>query len=400
MSGTTEIVTFDFDDNNGNQQSASFTLVLGVADVGGYDVTAISGTIDGQTITGFSNVGDADNIFFPDAADGYYVDGAGLGVTTSTGDQWNFYFSGNDYGIFDNDFLAMTNASNVDVSPACYASGTRILTTEGEIPVESLKIGDLVITASGTPRPIKWIGHRAYIPPFANANPHLLPICFKAGSLGSDRPLRDLHVSPKHAMFIDGVLIPAECLVNGASIVRATRVDTALDYYHIELETHDVLLAEGAPSESFVDDDSRGMFHNAHEYWAAHPQDIGREAIYCAPRHEGGYELAAIRARLAAIAGIARPQDHGALLGYFVVDGQTVSGWARNALCPDAQVCLDILVDGRRVAQTLATLARTDTHGPHGFAASLPPGHGGVVMVRRSLDGAPLPAADSLAEAA
>jgi hypothetical protein len=402
MSGTTEIVTFDFEDANGIEQSASFTITLGAADGNGYDLTSISGTIDGQTITGFSGLGGADNIFYPDpTANGSYVDGGGVSVTTSASDSWNFYGGGGTYSIFDIDGLAQDpNASNVDANPACYASGTRILTVEGEIPVESLKIGDLVITAAGTPRPIKWIGRRAYIPPFANANPHLLPICFKAGSLGSDLPLRDLHVSPKHAMFIDGVLIPAECLVNGASIVRATRVDTALEYYHIELETHDVLLAEGAPSESFVDDDSRGMFHNAHEYWAAHPQDIGRDAIYCAPRHEGGYELAAIRARLAAIAGIARPQDHGALLGYFAVDGQTVSGWARNALCPDAQVCLDILVDGRRVAQTLATLARADTHGPHGFAAGLPPGYGGVVMVRRSLDGAPLPAADSLAQAA
>ena len=63
--------------------------------------------------------------------------------------------------------------------------------------------------------------------------------------------------------------MPARCVVNGSTIVR-DHVGQ-VDYYHVELATHDILLAEGAPFESFVDDDSRGMFHNAAEFGVLYP---------------------------------------------------------------------------------------------------------------------------------
>jgi hypothetical protein len=249
-------------------------------------------------------------------------------------------------------------------------------------------------------RPIKWIGHRAYIPHFANANPHLLPITFKAGSLGNDLPRRDLHVSPKHAMFIDNALIPAENLVNKSTILKTTRIDTPLTYWHIELETHDVILAEGAPSETFVDDNNRGIFHNAHQFWATHSNDIGRPAIYCAPRLDHGFELAAIRARLAEIAGISRPQDYGPLSGSFTITNGAISGWARNDFYPGAQVCLDIFVNNALIAQTFANLPHPEA-GRHAFKVNLlPEDNGKSVQVRRSLDGAPLQPATSLPTAA
>ena len=189
----------------------------------------------------------------------------------------------------------------VIVSPACYVAGTLIATTVGEVLVGRLVVGDMVLTASGQPRPVRWIGRRSYTRRFLAANPEIQPIRFTAGSLGDGLPRRDLLVSPEHAMFLDGLLIPARCLVNG-SIIKQERSLERVDYFHVELDTHDVLLAEGAPSESFLDDDSRGLFHNAAEYAALYPEApaTGR---FCAPKVTDGYELEAIRQQLAVVAG-------------------------------------------------------------------------------------------------
>ncbi len=158
-----------------------------------------------------------------------------------------------------------------DSDVACYCRGTLILTDQGERPVENLEIGDRVVTAAGGLRPIKWIGRRAYGGRLILGRKDMLPICITAGALDPGVPRRDLWISPHHAMFIDGVLIEARDLVNGASVVQAEQVE-AVEYFHIELEDHDIIIAEGAPSETFVDDDSRGMFHNADEYALLYPK--------------------------------------------------------------------------------------------------------------------------------
>ena len=188
---------------------------------------------------------------------------------------------------------AMTTA---DITPR-YCDGTLILTDRGEVPVETLVIGDRVITADGAARPIRWIGRRSYSGRFARGT-HVLPICFKAGALDVNSPRRDLRVSPHHAMFLDGVLIEALDLVNGVSIFQAERVER-VDYFHIELDSHDIIVAEGALSESFVDDDSRGMFQNAHEFAALYGDRSTRPARYCAPRVAFGVELEAVRRQIA-----------------------------------------------------------------------------------------------------
>ena len=180
-------------------------------------------------------------------------------------------------------------------TPACFCRGTLIRTARGEVAVEALVIGDLVVTVSGALEPVRWIGRRAYRGRFLRYAAR--PVRIAAGALGDGMPSRDLRVSPCHAMLIDGLMVPAAQLLNGRSVT----VDTAcegVEYFHVELPRHEALWAEGAPSESFVDDDSRMLFHNAAEYAALYPDERAMPVMYCAPRVESGYELEAIRSRL------------------------------------------------------------------------------------------------------
>ena len=198
-------------------------------------------------------------------------------------------------------FGAQTSGDVSENTVACYCPGTLILTDQGERRVETLVIGDTLVTASGEHRPIKWIGNRTYAGRFLAANPNVQPIRFGAGSLGEGLPRRDLLVSPEHAMFLDGLLVPARCLVNGSTVTHERGLKQ-VDYVHVELETHDVILAEGAPSETFLDDDSRGMFHNAKEFVALYPHAPHPNG-YCVKRVEQGAELEATRRQLCRVAG-------------------------------------------------------------------------------------------------
>ncbi len=301
-----------------------------------------------------------------------------------------------------------TNPTPPANNAPCYCTGTRILTERGPVAVEDLAIGDRVVTAAGAHRPIRWIGTRSYGGRFANTNPAILPVCVKAGALAEAVPVHDLWVSPEHALFLDGVLVPAEQLVNGVTIVKAERVET-VTYWHIELDSHDVLLAEDAPAESFVDDGGRAIFHNAATYRALYPHVpawMGK-AAYCAPRVTEGFALEAIRRRLALRAGlpVAPARTFGALRGQLdlcavVTDGTLrVAGWAWDLAYPDGPVCLDVVVDGAVVGLAYAEAYRADLaasgigDGCHGFDVTLTlRGLSGAstVALRRSADGAML----------
>ncbi len=275
--------------------TASAAIVLG----GGLQVIAANGTATGTDITGGGTIdigslayAAGGTALFDPLADAVTIDENGTFYTQQlsgdyTGDQFHLAH-------------ASDASTLLTVTAACYCAGTLILTDWDEVAVERLAIGDTVITAAGEHRPIKWIGRRSYAGRFLLSNPNAQPVRFRTGSLGDSLPRRDLLVSPEHAMVVDGLLIPARCLVNGSTVVRddVERVD----YYHVELDTHDVLLAEGAPSESYVDDDSRTMFHNASEFAALYP-DAPRPSGFCAARVESGFQLEAIRARLGGVPG-------------------------------------------------------------------------------------------------
>ena len=292
-----------------------------------------------------------------------------------------------------------------ETTTPCYCRGTLIQTDRGEVPAERLSIGDRVITKSGEARPIRWIGRRSYGGRFALGRRDILPICIKAGALDHDVPRRDLWISPHHAMYfkdnhLEAVLIEAKDLVNGVSIVQADRVDS-VEYFHIELDSHDVIIAEGALSESFIDDDSRGLFHNAHEYKELHAEAAAGLEQYCAPRCEDGYEVEAARRRIALRAGLGTMRDEpraGALRGQVDrITARCIEGWAQNLHNPEAPVCLDIYAGAQLIGQVLANTYRGDLEraghgsGRHSFAFTPPPGlviTPDTVHVRRSFDGA------------
>ena len=213
--------------------------------------------------------------------------------------------------------LATLSGSDTGDSVACYLRGTQLTTPRNsEMAVENLAIGDLVATLDG-PMPIKWIGRRSYLGHFTRGNKTVLPIRISAGALADGVPCRDLWVSPTHALLLDGALIPAGVLVNGTSVMQAREVEV-VEYFHIELDRQGILIAEGALAESFVDDNCRGMFHNAHEHAALYPDAPRVPALYCAPRRKDSEQVEAVRRRLARRADPAAPpgyEQFGALHG-------------------------------------------------------------------------------------
>ena len=161
------------------------------------------------------------------------------------------------------------------VAALCFLAGARIETDRGEIPVESLGVGDRVRTRDGARVPIKWIG-RQRVPRWALAcglaRP---PVAIERGALGDNLmpvPHSDLHVSEDHAILIDGLLVQAGALTGQKGVRRMPfmALPATFTYYHVETERHEVILANGAPVESFVDNAPRDAFDNHAEYAALH----------------------------------------------------------------------------------------------------------------------------------
>lgn len=152
----------------------------------------------------------------------------------------------------------------------CFARGTLISTASGVIAVEQLAIDDEVLNAAGAVVKVKWIGRQTRNPLFAKVDNHL-PVCISQGALGDGLPLRDLYVSPDHAMLVQGCLVHASALLNGRTITQVKEWQGNIEYYHIETEHHELVLAEGAAAETFVDNVSREKFDNYAEFAALYP---------------------------------------------------------------------------------------------------------------------------------
>lgn len=142
----------------------------------------------------------------------------------------------------------------------CFAAGTMILTTRGEVAIETLSVGDLVRTLDCGDQPIRWIGRRWLRRTDLVAHPRLAPVRIRAGALGSGLPNADLVVSPQHRILVRSriaervfgvpeVLIPANKLLplDGVDILSAAE---GVQYLHLLFDTHHIIHSNGAPTES------------------------------------------------------------------------------------------------------------------------------------------------------
>ena len=185
----------------------------------------------------------------------------------------------------------------------CFRGFTRILTDHGQIAVEDLHVGDLVRTVlGGTLRPIVWIGRREVHCARHPRPRKVWPVRVAVGSFGPGRPHRELFLSPDHAVYVADVLIPIRHLINGSTIVQMPMDVVA--YYHVELPRHDVLLAEGLPSESFLDIRDGSNYANRPGPARLYPDFSARmwEAFGCARLIVTGPELDVARALVARFA--------------------------------------------------------------------------------------------------
>ena len=222
------------------------------------------------------------------------------------------------------------NESTASIAVVCFCPGTSVLTPTGGVQVEDLSVGDYVVTATGANRPIRWLGHRSVDcrnHPYPN---DVRPVRISAHAFGARRPARDLFVSPGHAICIDvlgEVLIPAIALVNGAT-VQQVEVDE-VTYWHVELESHDIILAENMPAESYLDMGNRGFFQEADvvDLAAAGPDADPAQrthADFCRPFHGGGPLVDVVKVQLQKRA--------------------ELNGWSL-----DCKLDLHLVVDGRRL---------------------------------------------------
>jgi hypothetical protein len=158
----------------------------------------------------------------------------------------------------------------------CFVKGTRIRTPQGEARIEDLGIGDLVETVRGEALLIKWIGRNTYQKSGPVWPKNFIPIRLSRFAIDESTPHTDLYLSPGHALFIDGSLIPVKHLVNGTSVVPAMPPGTeTIEYFQIVLDTHEVIWAAGVPAETFVANDKAAfeVFTNFVEYERLYPTD-------------------------------------------------------------------------------------------------------------------------------
>jgi hypothetical protein len=254
------------------------------------DAAIVNGSTFADALTGFATGGTVDLTGLT------YVSGATANLLNNTvtvtagGVTEDFKLSGSPAA--GTPFYAFSDGSagGTEVSSLCFLDGTQIATPAGEVAVERLAAGDMVMTVSGKARRVVWIGTGRVLATRGRRNA-ATPVIVRKGALADNVPHIDLRVTKGHSLYLDGVLIPVEFLVNHRTILWDDHAQE-VSLFHIELETHDVILANGAPAETYRDDGNRWLFRNANAGWDLPPQEP------CAPVLTGGPVVDAIWRRL------------------------------------------------------------------------------------------------------
>lgn len=167
-------------------------------------------------------------------------------------------------GIKANDHAAGWPEAAVDPAAPhtpCFTHGTLVATDKGAVAIEDLCVGDRVLTRDNGYRPLRWIGARRFDAAALARHPQLQPVRIRAGALGQGMPARDMLVSPQHQMLIFGILARAwgnepEMLAPAIALAFLPGVNrdpqAAVTYVHLMFDAHEVILADGCWSESFL----------------------------------------------------------------------------------------------------------------------------------------------------
>jgi hypothetical protein len=363
-----------------------------------WDVVSLTSSGGSYVISDFPQSGDNLTVLGDISGDDVYLDTltkSGLAVTGvymgETSDGQSFVGENNDqYYLYTNAAYSQGEAfdTSADLFSVCFAAGTLIATPDGDVAVETIKSGDPVLTAGGASRAVKWMGHRS-LDLRAEVHPETSwPVRIAAHAFAPAKPASDLVVSSAHALGVevDGaqVLIPAGCLVNGTTVSEMPV--ERITWWHVELESHDLLLANGMPAESYLDMGNRNFF--IEEGGTTDRLEATRTAHedYCRPLHDRGVVLEKARAALMARA---------AELGHTVIttseaDAHVIADGERIApvWLTTTRACF-VLPAGKNVAR-LRSRAFVPAHVK---AASIDRRRLGVCVVGLQVDGEPRPLA-------
>lgn len=148
------------------------------------------------------------------------------------------------------------------VKTNCFLEGTHLATPDGQSKIEDLSPGDMLRRSDGGATRVVWVARQRVFPRFRVPS-DINPICILAGALADGVPSRNLYLTADHALAIDGMLVNAGALVNGRTIFQMPNMPVdGFVYYHVETDTHEIILAENTPAETFIDNAGRDDFDN------------------------------------------------------------------------------------------------------------------------------------------